>query len=328
MCLRLCVAAVALVALATIGRKTSLSGLCRFYVSVKRKVGCKNLHKTDQVQLGGCEWAPRLTLADVTVARICTKLTNVSKLFRILAKYLRNLREIRENLCGFHSDQPRQSTRASNPEARLKYLKYPSWARPPVGRPARRFHTQGTCGLLIGLRPVPNANEPRRKSLSDRQPRGLTSLAGKWTWARTTRGSPVGRPARRFHTQGTCGLLIGLRPIPNGNDPRRKRLSDRQPRGLTALAGKWTWARTTRGSPVGRPARRFHTQGTCGLLIGLRPVPNANDPRRKRLSDRQPRGLTALAGKWTWARPTRGSTRQALPHTRHMWLAHRAASRT
>ena len=33
----------------------------------------------------------------------------------------------------------------------------------------------------------------------------------------------------------------------------------------------------------GRPARRFHSQGTCGFLIGLRPVPNANDPRRKRL---------------------------------------------
>ena len=98
----------------------------------ERKVGCKNLHKTDQVQLGGCEWAPRLTLADVTVARICTKLTNVSKLFRILAKYLRNLREIRENLCGFHSDQPRQSTRASNPEARLKYLKYPSSRPTPL----------------------------------------------------------------------------------------------------------------------------------------------------------------------------------------------------
>ena len=30
---------------------------------------------------------------------------------------------------------------------------------PAMGRPARRFHTQGTCGFLIGLR-VPNANDP------------------------------------------------------------------------------------------------------------------------------------------------------------------------
>ena len=79
---------------------------------------------------------------------------------------------------------------------------------------------------------------------------------------------------------------------------------------------------------VGRPARRFHMQGTCGLLIGLRPVPSANDPRRKRLSDRERRDLTARAGGWTWARATRGSTRQALPHARHMRLAHRTAART
>ena len=75
----------------------------------RRKVGCKNLHKTDQVQLGGREWAPRLTLADVTVARICTKLTKVQ-------------------LCGCEwcpkTDPPAPC--ASNPEARLKYLKYPS----------------------------------------------------------------------------------------------------------------------------------------------------------------------------------------------------------
>jgi len=172
---------------------------------------------------------------------------------------------------------------------------------PPVGHPwvdpgARRFHTQGTCGLLIGPRPGPNASDPRRKRLSDRQPRGLLPLAGGWTWARTARGSPVGRPARRFHTQGTCGLLIGPRPGPNANDPRRKGPSDTKGRGRTAPAGGWTWARTTPGG-VGpsRPARRFDTQGTCGLLIGPRPGPNANDPRRKRLSDRQPRGLLPLA---------------------------------
>ena len=76
----------------------------------QRKVGCKNLHKTDQVQLGGREWAPRLTLADVTVARICTKLTKVQ-------------------LCGCEwctKTDPPAPLCASNPEARLKYLKYPS----------------------------------------------------------------------------------------------------------------------------------------------------------------------------------------------------------
>jgi hypothetical protein len=51
-------------------------------------------------------------------------------------------------------------------------------------------------------------------------------------------------------------------------------------------AGRWTWPRAWSGAPCeGRPARRLHSQGTCGFLIGLpvRPVPNANDPRRKRL---------------------------------------------
>jgi hypothetical protein len=199
---------------------------------------------------------------------------------------------------------------------------------PAVGRPARRFPTQGTRGMLIGLRPVPNPNDPRRKRPSDPEAQCLLPLAGGWTRARASRGAPMGGPARRFPTQGTCGLLIGLRPVPNQNDPRRKRVSDRQRRGLTALTGGWSGPAPTRGSRVGRPARRFRKQGTCGLLIGLRPVPNANDPRRKRLSDRQRRGLTALAGGWTWARATRGSTRQALPHARHMRLAHRTAART
>jgi hypothetical protein len=86
----------------------------------------------------------------------------------------------------------------------------------------------------------------------------------------------VGRPARRFPTQGTCqcGLLIGLRPRagkifgPNANDPRRKRLSDRQPRGLTALAGGWTLARATREG--GRPATRF-LQSSAAAPLTKRP---------------------------------------------------------
>ena len=43
---------------------------------------------------------------------------------------------------------------------------------PAVGRPARRFHMQGTCGFLLGLRPVPSANDPRRKGPSDTEGRG------------------------------------------------------------------------------------------------------------------------------------------------------------
>ena len=70
-------------------------------------------------------------------------------------------------------------------------------------------------------------------------------------------------------------------------------------------------------------------QGTCDVRIELRPVPNAKDPRRKRLSESEPRGLTApaSAGRWTWARTARGSTRQAAPLARHMRHSHRAGPR-
>ena len=77
--------------------------------------------------------------------------------------------------------------------------------------------------------------------------------------------------------------------------------------------------------PVDRPARRFHTQGTRGLLIGLRPVPSANDPRQKGPADTKGRDLTALPARWVdsesglHGRATGpGSTRAALPLARHM----------
>ena len=132
----------------------------------------------------------------------------------------------------------------------------------------------------------------------------------------------------RVRVGGTCGFqvlqvrLIGLGPGSDANDPRLQRVTDPGPerRGPAALAGGCQWGdwgrrpRTTRSE--GRPARRFHTQGTREFLLRLRRIPNANDPRRKRPTDPGPRGLRllALAGEWTWARTTRGSTRQALPY--------------
>ena len=53
----------------------------------------------------------------------------------------------------------------------------------------------------------------------------------------TSRGSPVGRPAGRFHMQGTCGFLTGLRPVPGANGPQREGPSDTKRRDLTAPAG-------------------------------------------------------------------------------------------
>ena len=171
------------------------------------------------------------------------------------------------------------------------------------GRPARRLHTQGTCGFLIRLRPGPNANDPRLFLES--------MFIDQATLNGTRPNSPIGdEPA-------TTQMIHGASDSPIGNHRALRRL-------LPVVDGLGP----APPRAVGRPARRLHTQGTCGFLIGLRPVPTANDPRRKGPSDTEGRDLTAPAGRWTWPRASRGSTHQAAPHARHMRLSHRAASRT
>ena len=86
---------------------------------------------------------------------------------------------------------------------------------------------------------------------------GLPVLA---TGLRQPGGQQAPRRPERFHTQGTCGFVIGLRPVPSANDPRQKGPADTKRRDLTALPAGWAWACTNRGSAVGRPARRFHMQ--------------------------------------------------------------------
>jgi hypothetical protein len=76
---------------------------------------------------------------------------------------------------------------------------------------------------------------------------------------------------------------------------------------------------------VGLPARRFHARGTCNFLIGLGPGSDANDPRRKRLTDPEPRGLLAPAGGCT---PTRARTTPAWVGTSLDVPTRRAGRRT
>jgi len=130
-------------------------------------------------------------------------------------------------------DRPIQKDGASQPERLLVGGLGPA---PAVGRPASRFHMQGTCGCLLGLRPVPSANDPRRKGPCDTEERDRTAPAGGRTWTCTSRGST----RRRFHMQGTCGCLLGLRPVPSANDPRpgRKGPCDTEGRDLTTPAGR------------------------------------------------------------------------------------------
>ena len=107
-----------------------MSGLFRFSVFRKRKVCCKNSHKLTRCNSVDVTGAPKLTLADVTVARTCTMPEKVQ-------------------LCGREwcpkTDPPAPC--ASNPEARLKYLKYPSLS----SRTASDRIQVADCGLGLGL---------------------------------------------------------------------------------------------------------------------------------------------------------------------------------
>jgi hypothetical protein len=111
---------------------------------------------------------------------------------------------------------------------------------------------------------------------------GRLGLDQPWVTRRSTRQAlPHARHMRLSHR----GTVHGARARPIQNDGTLQRL----------LVGRLRPG-TSRGSPVGRPARRFHMQGTCGFLTGLQPVPCANGPRRKGPSDTKRRDLTAPAG--------------------------------
>ena len=87
--------------------------------------------------------------------------------------------------------------------------------------------TNTACGFLLGLRPVPSANDPRQKGPADTKGRDLTARAGGWTWGRTSRGSTrlsmvcqTGGAARgrRFGLDGRLGRGSGLfawHPVPS-----------------------------------------------------------------------------------------------------------------
>jgi hypothetical protein len=73
-------------------------------------------------------------------------------------------------------------------------------------------------------------------------------------------------------------------------------LGRREPEGpLASDSESGPAARTSRGS-TRQALPHAAVQGTCGFLLGPRPVPSANDPPRKGPSDTKGRDLTAPAG--------------------------------
>ena len=79
-----------------------------------------------------------------------------------------------------------------------------------------------TMHFLLGLRPVPSANDPRQKGPADTKGRDVTALPAGWTWACTNRGSAVGpRPA--VETSVVC-IGVGSCVLPNVPAEARARL--------------------------------------------------------------------------------------------------------
>jgi hypothetical protein len=133
------------------------------------------------------------------------------------------------------------------------------------GKRARPIQKDGTLQrfLLGGLGPAPPVGQPWVHP-----PGGSTRKAHA---AFATGCAPY--LTRRIHGASDC-------PSPNHGALQR----------LPVLVGGLGPA-----PPVGRPARRLHSQGTCDILIGPGPGSDASNPRRKRRSEPQRRG-PALEG--------------------------------